>query len=211
MNYDFNAAEKQNSFDLIPSGTVVRVVMNIRPGGVGEGNWLTLSKSSDATYLNCEFTVVEGPFTRRKVWSNIGWSGGKLNERGESIYGNMGRTQLRAIIESARGIRPEDQSPEAVKARQISDWSDFTSFSFLVKVGVEKGANGYQDKNKILAIVTPDMTEYQQAGPASGFTQAQAQPPAQTAPPWGKSPEPKMPPASRQPAVNSNPIPAWAR
>jgi hypothetical protein len=39
-NFDFNDAGKQKSFDLIPN-IVAPVQLNILPGGVGDGGWLT--------------------------------------------------------------------------------------------------------------------------------------------------------------------------
>ena len=37
FDFNFNTAEKQTGGELIPDGVIVPVVMNIRPGGVGEG------------------------------------------------------------------------------------------------------------------------------------------------------------------------------
>lgn len=193
MPYDFNNAEKQQSFDLIPAGTICRLSMDVTAGGVGEDGFLTASRTSDAQYFNCVFTVCEGPYTRKKIFENIGWSGGKLNEKGESVYGNMGRAKLRAILESARGVHPDDHSPAGNSGRSLQSWFDLKGLMFLAKIGVEKGTGGYQDKNKIMAVVTPDMKEYQAAGTVMA-------PPV--APPWQQT---------APPPVASSPVPAWAR
>ena len=51
-NLDFNNADTGGgSFELIPANTIAKVNMTIRPGGLGDGGWLTQSKSSDAQYL----------------------------------------------------------------------------------------------------------------------------------------------------------------
>ncbi len=110
-NHDYNTADVGGgSFDLIPADTIAKVALTIRPGGESEGGWLTQSKSSDAQYLNCEFVVLEGPYDKRKFWTNLTVSGGKVNEDGSSIAGNITRATLRAILESARGFSPADES-----------------------------------------------------------------------------------------------------
>ncbi len=70
-NHDYNTADVGGgSFELIPADTIAKVSLAIRPGGGGEGGWLTQSKSSDAQYLNCEFVVLDGPYDKRKFWGS---------------------------------------------------------------------------------------------------------------------------------------------
>lgn len=197
-NMDFNNADRQ--FDLIPDNTIVPLLMRIKPGGQGEGGWLRASQNTDAMMLECEFTVLEGPFARRKVFQYMVVSGGKANEKGESIAGGITRSNLRAMLESARNINPDNMSPEATQKRCCPHgWADFDGLCFVAKIGIEKGRDGYNDKNKIKTVITPDM---------AGYVFIQQQPvdaaPAVTAPPpaWGQTPPP--------PAVNSNPTPSWA-
>lgn len=116
--FDFNDAEQQQSFDLIPKGTPARVRMSIKPGGFDDpsqgwtGGWATQSFDSGAIYLSCEAVVMEGPFARRKVWWNIG-----LHSAKGPTWGNMGRTFVRAALNSARNIHPGDNSPYPDKPR----------------------------------------------------------------------------------------------
>ena len=139
MSYDFNNADhQQNGFDLIPAGTIVPLVMTIRPGGSGEGGWLKASNNSDAEMLDCEFVVESGPYAKRKLWQFMVLSGGKLNDKGDSVAGNISRSTLRAILESARTIMPDDMSDAAIRARIINGWQDFCGIVFLAKIGVEK-------------------------------------------------------------------------
>mgnify|MGYP003348944066 CR=1 FL=1 len=63
---DFNDAEQQQSFDLIPKGTVARVRMTIKPGGFDDpaqgwnGGYATQSFETGSVYLSCEFVILEG-------------------------------------------------------------------------------------------------------------------------------------------------------
>ena len=228
MSYDFNNADhQQNGFDLIPAGTIVPLVMNIRPGGAGEGGWMKASQNSDAEMLDCEFVVESGPYAKRKLWQFMVLSGGKLNDKGDSIAGNISRSTLRAILESARNIMPDDMGDTAMRSRCVNGWQDFCGIVFLAKIGVEKDKTGqYGDKNKIATVITPDMKDYSDGGQSANAKLAAA--PAATsssqtaspAPKWGGTPPSSssapaaaspasMPPAQSQP--QSTPTPAWAR
>ncbi|MBF0475032.1 MAG: hypothetical protein HQK59_04220 [Deltaproteobacteria bacterium] len=147
---------------LIPANTVCRCQMMIRSGGAGWGEdyWLAKAKTIEALYMKAEFTVVAGPYTGRKIHQNIILSGGKLDTAGRPIAANVGRSTLRAILESVRGVDPDDNSPEAVTARLISSWGDFNGLEFAAEVGIEEGKDNYQDKNKLQRIVTPDHQAY---------------------------------------------------
>ena len=199
---DFNGADRQ--FDLIPDGTVCPVVMAIRPGGNGDGGWLKASKNTDAMMLDCEIIVTDGPFAKRKIYQNMVVSGGSLNEKGESKAGNITRANLRAILESARNIKPDDMTNEAMTKRRVNGWQDFHGLCFLVKVGIEKGQNGYNDKNRIKTVITPDMQGYTPAPvvAAPAAMPSASAPAAGTAPAWAASPPP---------AAAANPAPAWAQ
>ncbi len=158
--YDYNTADTGGgSFDLVPANTVARVILTIRPGSEGEGGWLTQSKSSDAQYLNCEFTITKGEYAKRKFWGNLTVSGGKVNEEGQSLAGNITRATLRAILESARNIDPKDESAEAKRKRLVSGYGDFNEMEFVAKIGIEPARDQYQAKNKLLSVVTPDKPE----------------------------------------------------
>ena len=192
--YDFNDAGKQGMYDLIPKGTIVPAIFTIDPGGLGDGGWLTQSKSSSAEMIKAEFTVIEGPYAKNKWWQYLVVSGGKEDAQGQSIAGNISRQTLRAILESAKNIKPDDVSPEATTKRQISNWGDLNGLVFVAKMGIETDTTGqWGDKNKIQVVVTPDMKGYATPPAASG--EFLAPPPAAAA-------------ASSQPA---GAVPAWAQ
>lgn len=189
---DFNSAEKQKgAFDLIPVKTIVPVIMSIRPGGAGDEGWLKQSQSSDAQMLDCEFTVISGEYAKRKFWQFFVVSGGKVNDKGESIGGNISRQTLRAILEAIRDINPDDDSQAACAKRQSNGWGDFNGVAFQVKVGIEKDKTGqYSDKNKIVEVITPEMKEYQKQDqssvPSSPFNAAPTPQTTTSTPAWAR-------------------------
>ncbi len=80
---DFNDAEQQQSFDLIPKGTVAPVRMTIKPGGHDDaaqgwtGGYATQSFETGSIFLACEFVILDGEYARRKMWSNVGLQSNK--------------------------------------------------------------------------------------------------------------------------------------
>jgi hypothetical protein len=207
--FDFNNAEQQQGGELIPAKTLCKVVLAIRPGGHGDQGWLTKSDSG-FEYLNLEATVASSPYAKKKIFQNAG-VGGPTD--GHQKAAQITRSLLRAMLESARGIDPKDESDAARQARQVNGWQDFQGLEFAIEVGIEKDKTGqYPDKNKIQKVLTPDHSKYQQvmAGETivpEGAAKAQSTPSApqqQQTPAWASSkPE-------QQPQQTGNPIPAWA-
>ncbi len=184
---DFNDAEQQQSFDLIPKGSIVKVRMTIKPGGHDDaaqgwlGGYATQSPTTGAVYLATESVVLEGPHARRKMW------------------GNMGRTFIRALLNSSRNIQPQDNSPQAAGARRIRDFSELDGIEFLAKVEIEKDAKG-EDRNVIGQVIEPDHKDY--AAQMGGVARTSAAPAT-------ASYAPSTPAATARPAVAGKP--AWAQ
>jgi hypothetical protein len=155
--YDFNGAGEQREREIIPEGTIATVHMTIRPGTAGEGGWFKRSKDGSSQGIDAEFTVVDGPFAKRKFWKLFTMEG---TSSGHQAAGEISASQLRAILESARGVRPDDESENAKKARRVESWGDFDGLRFIAKIGIEKGKGEYKDKNSLDAAITPDRTAW---------------------------------------------------
>lgn len=155
--FDFN--EKSSSVNdegLIPEGTVAHVKISIIPGGEGPDGQLTQSKTSDVIMLCFMATILSGAYAHYNFWFNIMLDGGKRDINGYSQCGQIGRKQIRAILESARNIRPDDMSESALAARRITGWADLDGLTFWAVIGIEKDKKGmYPDKNRIKRILTP--------------------------------------------------------
>lgn len=167
---DFNEAGAQRTFDVIPDGSIVVVQMNVRSGDAGVDGLLKRSRNGQAEGLDIEFTVVEGEFAKRKFWSFMVVSG---TTDGHDQAADITRRRLRAILESAKGIKPEDVS-ETAKAARNAEYADFDGMRFMCKLGIEPARDGYKAKNILSEIVTPDRKEWhpieQVAKPAAAPT-----------------------------------------
>ena len=158
---DFNDAEAQHgTFDLIPKGTIVPLRMTIKPGGHDDhsqgwtGGYATESFETGAVYLACEFVVTGGPFAKRKMWSNVG-----LHSKKGPTWGQMGRSFVRAALNSSRNVHPQDNTPQAAAARRINGFVDLDGIEFIARVDVEKDAKG-EDRNVVKIAIEPDHKDY---------------------------------------------------
>ena len=166
--YDFSDVEPQQSTDLIPDGTFAKVTMTIRPGGVDGQTEIdrgllkaSTTPGSDVLSLDCEFTAVEGRHARRKFWQSHTVSGGKVDEKGASIGWNIGKRTFRAMIDSALGLDPDDNSEEAKTKRRLRGLADLDGITFVAKIAVEPSTDSrYPDKNKLDRPVLPNEKEW---------------------------------------------------
>ena len=157
---NLNDAEiSTGDYELIPDGTIAKVSMLVKPGGEGEGGWLTEAASKNL-YLNCEFVVTEGKYARRKFWQVLVLVGGKKNEKGESMSANISKATLRAIVESAKGIDPKDTSEDAKAKRVLQSFDDLNGLEFTAKIKIEKGRDGYADKNNLGGVIASTSNLY---------------------------------------------------
>jgi hypothetical protein len=205
MPYDYSTAPPPRDLELIPAGTIASVQLRIRPGNTGEGGLLTRSKDGACEMLNLEFVLVDGPYTKRKFWSNYVLAG---TTAGHAEAAEISRGTLRRILESARNIHPDDMSDQA-RARRTADLKDFDNVVFITRIGVEKGkpkndgsGENYADKNVIASVITPDKKEWHpvvQPPPFNGGGGASA------------AASPAAPASSAAPAtpVAGVPKPAW--
>lgn len=168
MSYDLNDAAPQMApmGELIPDGTFAKVMMKLRPGGANGANemdagLLKASPHSDAKMLDAEFTVVEGPYARRKFWQNFTVAGGKLDEKGQSKGWNISKSAFRAMIDSAIGLKPDDLSEAARAKRVIGGLKQLDGITFAARIMVEASDNpNYRDSNKIANVVLANEPAY---------------------------------------------------
>ncbi len=123
----------------------------------------------------------------------------------------MGRTFVRAALNSARNIRPQDNSPQAAAARRIAGFHELDGLEFVARIDIERDGRGDM-RNVVKMAVEPGHPDYAQGAvaPAAPFTPAapamatQAPQAASTMPP----PLPAPGPAPRGAAAGK---PAWAQ
>ena len=168
MSYDLNDAQPQMApiGELIPDGTFAKVRLTVRPGGVDgatpmDAKLLKASQSSDAKMLDCEFTILEGPHARRKFWQSFTVAGGKLDEKSQSIGWKISKSTFRAMVDSALGLDPRDESPDAKAKRVLPGLKHLDGIVFAARIMVEPASNPqYRDQNRIANVVLPDEPQH---------------------------------------------------
>ena len=171
--YDLNDAEAPRDFDVIPAGTQVPIILRLLAGDTGPEGMFTESKSGNLLILSFECTITDGPYARRKIWWRMSFmpqKGAQLS-KGEQTAVDITRSNVRAILEAARGYAPTDDSEAAQKARTMKSINELNELEISVVLGVEKGKNGYADKNDIKRIVP-------HGAPVAANTQADVSKPA---------------------------------
>jgi hypothetical protein len=122
----------------------------------------------------------------------------------------MGRSFIRAALNSARGVLPHDNSPQAAAARRIAGLGELDGLEFIARVDIEKDGKG-MDRNVVKLAVEPDHPEYAAHKGSPAFTPARslagAAVSASSTPPVAGH---AVTPASRPSAPVSG-KPAWAQ
>ena len=121
--------------------------------------WATLSKAGTSIYLACEFVILSGEYEHRKVWSNIGLCNmnSRLGTEGDR-YADIGRSMIKAILDSANSLHPTDKSPKAEKLRTIKSFADLDNLIFVAEITIDDRGN--KPRNEIKTIITPDHAKY---------------------------------------------------
>ena len=135
---------------------------------------LRLAKNLVSELLELELRVTEGTHAGTSFRILLTLFAGDNPKPGQCDAINISRATLRAMVESAHAIDPDDDSAEAQKIRDIKTLRVFDGLTFYALVGVEHSA-GYGDRNKILQVITPNMKEW----PAKPRSSQQNGPPPQ--------------------------------
>jgi hypothetical protein len=169
MSIDLRDTETQ--FDrTIPAG-VYGLQITVKPGGEGPGGFLRRAKNRRQLMLELECTIATGEHKERKVWDYITLALDE-SERGDALpipadqlskfhtTVRLGRIRLRAILDSAYGLDPNDRSEATDAKRQLGSYGELNGLTFYAQVETKPGGNGYGPRNVVEFIVTPDLPDY---------------------------------------------------
>lgn len=139
---DFSAgAGAQTPNSIIPNGALLWVVINMRG--------IKPNPNTGTSSLDLELTVDDNqPFARKKLWQFIGDPMHPGNSEG---YRQQGMVAVTRILEAGRQAGPHNPA-----GYQIADYSALNGLRVPVKIGIEAGKDGYDDKNKVAEWLTPN-------------------------------------------------------
>jgi len=183
MPYDYSDAPPSKFEPKIQEMIKATVVIHIKPGGVGEDGMLTRSSDGGCEMLAVVLTVADGKYKGEKFpewWVLNGTTDGHAKAREITLR------KLKAIIDSAFGLDPNDKSPEA-RARRTISLGQLEGMAFMAEIGIAKGSGDYSDKNIVAAVITKDKKDWhpvEQPPPFNGGGGAASSPaPPQSTPP----------------------------
>ena len=134
-----NHAGAASSFDTLPNGLLVFAILSVK--GVKP-------TQTGGAYIDCELTVDQGqPHAGRKIFEKIGDPANPAN--GEK-YRELGTIAVTRILE-CRGAGPHNMA-----GYKIDDYSQLNGARVGIKVGIETGTAGHNDKNRVAEWLTPN-------------------------------------------------------
>ena len=176
MVMNFNNAEQDNfnekkAPDLIPDKTMGAMKIHLinpsdrdKPERIVPGvPYLNLSKRDGKTqYLVLNFELLNGEHKGRRFFDNFT----VFTPNPDNPAKNITMKALRSIIESALGINPNDDSPEAMAKRDMSahkDWGFLDGIQFVGAIKIQKGNQKegtnppefWDSSNKLSYALTP--------------------------------------------------------
>jgi hypothetical protein len=156
MPIDLFNESRDETLELLPAG-IYRVQAEIIPGGYGDDDVLKKSKKGTLAYLNLRNTVIEGPHKGAVVYDMVMVETiGDQPTDGDQRTVRRGRTRVRRIVESARGVDVDTETPENIREKiSISNWGDIHGLCYYAEIDTEEGDGTYKPKNIIKSIITP--------------------------------------------------------
>lgn len=138
---DFSAgAGASSGNELIPNGQLAWAIIQVR--GVKQSQ-------AGGQYIDLELTIDDGqPFARRKVWEMVG---DPIFPGNSEEYRQMGMVAISRILESGRGAGPSN--PGGYK---LASYEQLNGLRVAIRIGISKGKDGYQDKNRVGEWLTPN-------------------------------------------------------
>jgi hypothetical protein len=172
MTFNYNDADDQDDRSTIPNGPY-RLKIALKRGGHGSDGMLRLAvKNLRGLMLECTYTVVnhaEHSGHKIKDYITVAFDetdsidlppieSGKLENYRTSV--RMGRARVKAILNSAFGLDPDDKSEAAQAKRNITNHGALTGLIFWGEIDTKPAANGYGPKNVLVRVIVPGDDDY---------------------------------------------------
>jgi len=178
MAIDLN--EVQPDRELIEPG-IYRLEIAVKEGHAGADGWLKLAKNQRSLMLELVCKVISAVTKdgRHAISEHAGktvrdWITLELDES-DALHlppitaaelerfrtsVRLGRKKLRAIVDSANGLDPKDDSFVAKEKRKLANYDELNGLAFYAQVEERAGQGKYGPSNTIDFVITPDLPDY---------------------------------------------------
>jgi hypothetical protein len=164
MTISFRDVPTQRDRTPIPSGMYCLKV-EVTPGGAGDGGILRRAKNGRSLMLELKCEVVGGEHEGRWIWD---YPTVAIDESKDGSLPpldadtrwklqtsvRLGLVRIKAIIDSALGLDPNDRSEATEAKRDCANWRALDGIMFWAEVVETEGDNKYGPSNKIDYVVT---------------------------------------------------------
>jgi len=158
LNFDANSIEPATGrFELLPVDDYLAVISE---------SAMADNKKTQGKHLSLTWTVIEGDYKDRKVFSNLNL----VNENAQTV--EIAQRELSAICRATGVLHPKDSS-------------ELHDKPVVISVGIRKGSNGYEDSNVIRKFSRVDGKELGDVTDATAPVKG-AGAPAKAKKPWQK-------------------------
>lgn len=153
MALNFADVPQEQGGSLIPDGTLAFATVNVRPKALDMGVITFKGQANpENRYLDLEIELTTGPSTGRKVFHKLGVAGSEK-------WVNMSMAAIRHILEVGKRAGAENPGGYMLGVNLPDGdermWMELDGLQCAVLVGIEKGRDGYKDKNDIKAFLSP--------------------------------------------------------
>jgi hypothetical protein len=148
MSFSFSPETKyESSSNLMPRGLLHKARLTVRG--------LKNSQASNGEYADLELVLVDGPFESRRVWPMIA---NPTDERNSDKWRQMSMGAIQHICEACGIFRADapDSYNRFANATFVDILKEIDGRTVAIKVGVEKGKDGHQDKNTVAEWLSPN-------------------------------------------------------
>ncbi len=163
INLNDAEPQKERVYGPIPAKSLVKVKLEIRQPKAGKADAddpAVTVYSSGLKGLDCEFTVTGGKFEGVRIWENLFLPPAFQTidlSKGQAGICNSSYSKMRAMVEAARGLDPNDPAAD----RNLASWFDLHGLEIPVKVGMNKIEPGDEFiNNNISKVLTPDAANF---------------------------------------------------
>jgi hypothetical protein len=167
---NLNNTPTQRDRETVPAG-IYGLKAEVVPGGVGDGGILRRAKNGYGLMLELKCSVAAGEHKGHCIWD---YPTVELDEKAPPPVDDKGRANLqaaqaalhigpirvRAIIDSALGLDPNDRSPEMEEKRSFDGWGEIDGLTFWAQVGERPAQGQYGPSNVIDFVIVPGDPDY---------------------------------------------------
>ena len=169
MTFNYNDADDQ--LPVIPNGKY-QLKVAIKRGGHGSDGMLRLASNLRGLMLECTYTVVNNDeHAGHKIWDYVTLEFDETvspnlpaieSDRLDGYRGQVrrGRARVKASLNSAFGLDPNDKSEATQAKRNIANHGELTGLVFWGEINTKPAANGYGPRNALVRVIVPGDDDY---------------------------------------------------